>query len=200
MDRFKDDDYDRIWKPYTSSSWELVSLRYASDLLSANPFILPPRVMTTAVTPKNGSRSLELQYDPDDATKQFYVYMHFAEVEELGDGGYRNFTILLNGDFWYGPMSVQYLSPVTVYSQYTVSGTSLELSLVQANDSKFPPILNAVELYWVKEFLQSPTEQSDGEFVTFYTYLNYNSIVTTCFQSYIYCVFWSHALCRYCLF
>ncbi|WJZ94439.1 hypothetical protein VitviT2T_013299 [Vitis vinifera] len=161
--RFKDDDYDRIWKPYTSSSWELVSLRYASDLLSANPFILPPRVMTTAVTPKNGSRSLELQYDPDDATKQFYVYMHFAEVEELGDGGYRNFTILLNGDFWYGPMSVQYLSPVTVYSQYTVSGTSLELSLVQANDSKFPPILNAVELYWVKEFLQSPTEQSDGE-------------------------------------
>lgn len=146
MDRYKDDDYDCIWKPYTPSSWELVSLRYANDLLSANDFIPPPRMMRTTVMPKNGSKSLELRYDPNDATKQFYAYMHFAEVEELGGGGYRNFTILLNRDFWYGPMDVQNLSLVTMYSQYPVCGTSLEFSLVQANDSKFPPILNVVEL------------------------------------------------------
>lgn len=137
-------------------------MMYTSDMMSNNEYIPPPEVMRTAVRPKNGSRSLELGYDPDDTSKQFHPYLHIAEVEP-GNAKHRNFTVFLNGDFFYGPVDISSVIPLTVYCQYPARGTSIRFSIVQANDSKLPPILNAFELYWVKEFLQSPTQQSDSE-------------------------------------
>ena len=53
-------------------------------------------------------------------------------------------------------------SPLTVYSFYAVSGTSLDFSFYPANDSILPTILNAIEFCLLKLFMESPTEQNDG--------------------------------------
>ncbi|RVX17214.1 putative leucine-rich repeat receptor-like protein kinase [Vitis vinifera] len=40
-------------------------------------------------------------------------------------------------------------------------GSQLNFSLAKTNQSTLPPIMNALEIYKIKEFLQSPTEQRD---------------------------------------
>lgn len=146
-------------------------MTFNAEMLRNNEFIPPPKVMMTAARPKNGNRTSELQYDPDDASKQFHPYLHFAEVEPHEETQ-RNFTIFLNGNLFFGPSHLLINPyPLTVTSKYPVGGTSIHFLIVQANDSELPPILNAFEFYSVKQFLQSPTRKSDSEF-TLHTYLN----------------------------
>lgn len=168
----------------SSTAWESLRLRNTSEIArNKNYFIPPAAVMRTAIRPKNLSRPiLELSYTPDDDTQQIYVYLHFAEVEDVNVN--RSFSIWLNGGLFYDQYLVlQGTRPLTVYSFYGVSGTSLDFSFYPANDSTLPPILNAIEFYLLKKFLESPTEQNDGEFIDLHISLcfstKYSSIIQT---------------------
>ncbi|KAA8540319.1 hypothetical protein F0562_024762 [Nyssa sinensis] len=90
--RYEDDVYDRIWKPFSWTYWVPISASYTSDLLSANEYKPPPTVMT------NGTPFLKFYWLPNDPSQQFYVYLHFAEVQDLGSDQLRKFDIFLNGD------------------------------------------------------------------------------------------------------
>ncbi|KAA8540317.1 hypothetical protein F0562_024764 [Nyssa sinensis] len=158
--RYKDDVYDRISKPVSWIYWVPINASCTSDLLSANDYKTPPTVMRTAVIPANGDRFLEFYWLPNDPSQQFYVYLHFAEVQDLRSDQLRKFDIFLNGDHWIKSL-VPTKSPITVESRYSVSGEELTFLINMTSDSTFPPILNAAEIYMIKHFQQSPTNQDD---------------------------------------
>ncbi|XP_034696319.1 senescence-induced receptor-like serine/threonine-protein kinase isoform X2 [Vitis riparia] len=163
--RDKDDVYDRIWIPLTRPSWLSINSSLVSSSFSTSDYKLPRIVMATAATPANESEpwNASLNID-DDPSQKLYMYMHFAEVEDL-KGQIREFTISVNDDESYaGPVAPAYLFSVTVYSKYSVSGSTtneLSISLKRTDRSLLPPIINAMEVYMIKEFSQSSTQQND---------------------------------------
>ncbi|XP_034696177.1 uncharacterized protein LOC117922232 isoform X2 [Vitis riparia] len=161
--RYKDDGFDRIWEPFGRPYWKSVSASYSSDSLSDNHFKPPSKVMATAVTPADERYPLEFHWNLDNSTRQFYVYMHFAEVEELQSNQLREFYVSLNGWFWSPePIVPGRLVPHTGFSTHSISASSeLSLSIYKTHRSTLPPILNALEIYQIKQLFQSSTVQSN---------------------------------------
>ncbi|KAJ9692168.1 hypothetical protein PVL29_011307 [Vitis rotundifolia] len=159
--RYKDDAFDRVWEPFSQPYWKSVSSSYSSDSLSDNHFKPPSKVMATAVTPADERYPLEFHWNLDNSTLQFYVYMHFAEVEELQSNQLRELYVSLNG--WFlspEPIVPGRLVPHTGFSTHSISASSeLSLSIFKTHRSTLPPILNALEIYEIKQFFQSSTVQ-----------------------------------------
>lgn len=164
--RYIDDAYDRVWWPYDLDEWEPFSTSEAVDADGSKNFKPPPRAMKSAVRPVNASNSLDFSINASDPTSQLYVYMHFAEIEELKANESRLFNITWNGNLWYGPLKLNYLSSTTVFSQSAMSGGQYNFSLIKTGNSTHPPIINAIEIYEVKEFSQSQTDEQDGTFLS----------------------------------
>ncbi|XP_057454468.1 LRR receptor-like serine/threonine-protein kinase IOS1 isoform X1 [Lotus japonicus] len=165
--RFKDDVYDRIWAPLPFKRWTQLSTSLSPDDLAQNDYKLPAVVMSTAATSVNASAPFQFYWDPDNAKEQYYIYMHFNEVEKLAPNETRAFNITMNGEYWYGPVVPQYQVTSTIYSPTALTGATRYLfSLVQTENSTLPPILNAFEIYIVKDFSQSETGQDDIDAIT----------------------------------
>ncbi|XVE88774.1 hypothetical protein DITRI_Ditri19aG0095800 [Diplodiscus trichospermus] len=164
--RYKDDVYDRLWWPQSFTGWNQTNTSYAIDSDGHNDFQPPASVMRTAATPKNDSQPIDILLDPDNSTAQFYVYMHFAEVQELQDNEYRKFNISLNGNLWFGPFIPDYLSTTTIYNPSALTGGQYQFSIYKADNFSLPPILNALEVYMVKVLFQSETDLMDVEAIT----------------------------------
>ncbi|XP_059595811.1 probable LRR receptor-like serine/threonine-protein kinase At1g05700 [Vitis vinifera] len=161
--RSKDDVYDRIWRPFTKSSWESINSSVVRSSFSVSDYKLPGIVMATAATPANESEPLRISLDiDDDPSQKLYIYMHFAEVKE---GVFREFTTFVNDDeAWGGTVLTTYLFSYTAESDYSMSGSTtkkLSFSLKRTNRSTLPPIINAMEVYIIKEFSQASTQQND---------------------------------------
>ncbi|KAL6335179.1 hypothetical protein AAG906_029407 [Vitis piasezkii] len=148
--RFDDDAFDRFWFPYNSSKWAVLSTSLTIDANSRNRYQPPSIVMRTAATPLNAGEHLEFSWEPSDPTTQFYVYMHFAEVEELKANQSREFNIFLNGTLWYGPVTPRYLHTTTIPDLVPESQAKFQFSISQMSNSTHPPIINALEAYRVK--------------------------------------------------
>ncbi|XP_034696439.1 putative leucine-rich repeat receptor-like serine/threonine-protein kinase At2g19230 [Vitis riparia] len=158
--RYGDDVLDRLWNAFYFPYWESIQAPYSSSLLSETEFKLPPKVMETAVKPLSGSY-LNFTLGDIDSSEEFYMYFHFADIEEV-QGKIRQFTILLNDKTIFSdPIEPQYMVSETHFTQYSLSGSQLNFSLAKTNQSTLPPIMNALEIHKIKEFLQSPTEQRD---------------------------------------
>ena len=150
-----------------------MSTSYISDVLSDNHFKPPSKIMATAVTSADERYPLEFQWNLDNSTRQFYVYMHFVEVEELQSNQLREFYVSLNGWFWSPePVSPGRLVPHTEFSARFISASSeLSISINKTHRSTLPPILNALEIYEMKQLFQSSTVQSNGMFLSLHIYL-----------------------------
>ena len=160
LTRYQDDELDRIWNPFIWSGWESIKASYSTSALSGNEYRLPAKIMETAAKPVNGT-SLDFYLEGIDSSQQFYMYFHFAELEEV-QGQIRQFTISLNNNTIIGPITPKYMSSQTNFTQSSLSWNELNFSLNKTNQSTLPPIINALEIYIRLEFLQSPTEQTDG--------------------------------------
>ena len=116
--------------------------------------------------------SVSLDLD-DDPSQNLYIYMHFAEVEELGEGEIREFTVSLNDDDSWGgrePVIPEYMVSNTLHHPSAVSGSTtneLSFALKRTKRSTLPPLINAMEVYRIKDFSQSSTDQDDGMFLSF---------------------------------
>lgn len=159
--RYKDDSYDRIWRPRDSPNTTTLSTLSEID---NNNYQLPSNIMNTAIMPQNSTESLQFSWRPDNSTAQFYIYMHFAEVEALRPNQSRSFNIYLNGDLWYGPFSPRNLSAFTIYSQSPESCNGnfvCQVTINRTENSTLPPIINALELYQVIQFREPETDEND---------------------------------------
>ena len=167
------DVYDRIWSTVMPSEWASVKAAYERSSLSDSEYKLPMSVMMDAATPTDINEPLTLPVDlEDDPSQNLYIYMHFAEVQKLNGSDIREFTVSLNGDdSWAGSdgeaVIPNYLKSSTLHNPSSVSGGStnlLSFVLTRTDRSTLPPIINAMEIYRVKDFSQSSTNQNDGMF------------------------------------
>ncbi|KEH18226.1 LRR receptor-like kinase plant [Medicago truncatula] len=164
--RYKDDVYDRIWFPSNSSFKRLHISPGTASLLLGNNYELPAIVMNTAVTSETPSAPLNFSWEADNVNDQFYLYMHFKEVEELAANETRSFNITVNDKFWYGNVTPKSLYTTAFSTKPLTGATRYLFSLSKTENSTLPPILNAYEVYKVKLFSQLETHQDDVDTIT----------------------------------
>jgi len=134
----------------------------SNDSFFENDYKPGATIMSTAATPANSSAPLVIRWEPEDETDEFYVYMHFMELQVLTTNQTRQFNTTMNGELWFGNYSPQYMSVHTVYGLSGFSGKEIKFSLERTENSTLPLIMNAIEIYKVKQFNQSDTFQGDG--------------------------------------
>ncbi|XP_035539223.1 putative leucine-rich repeat receptor-like serine/threonine-protein kinase At2g19230 [Juglans regia] len=159
--RFKEDAYDRMWFPYNLPQSRPINTSLDIDTLERTEYELPSTVMRTAVVPENANDTLHFELDAADPTLTFYPFLHFAELEILKRNESREFNIDINGKLWFKAVVPKYLSSETKSRHEPVRGPNLNFSLSKTQSSTHPPILNAMEVYRVKDFLNMPTHQDD---------------------------------------
>ena len=151
-----------MWFPYNTPQSIPFNTSFAIDSATQFQYKLPSIVMATAVKPMNNV-SLDFEVDIVDPILQCYIYLHFVELDKLQENEYREFNINLNGKPWLEASVVpNYLYSTTIYSTVPVRGPKLKFSINKTENSTLPPILNAMEVYIVKDFFQAPTDQEDG--------------------------------------
>ncbi|XAR53406.1 Non-specific serine/threonine protein kinase [Bertholletia excelsa] len=163
--RYKDDIYDRIWSSYSSSSWKSISTSSAVDT-SGNGYRAPLEVMGTASLPLNDGQPLELYWTTTNADSHFYVYLYFAEIERLTRNQSREFNISWNGTPLFGPLSARFLYAATVSNLRPLTGQDHWISIYRTGKSTLPPILNAVEIFTVRQVDELPTYIKDVDAIT----------------------------------
>ncbi|XP_016443829.2 putative leucine-rich repeat receptor-like protein kinase At2g19210 [Nicotiana tabacum] len=137
--RYKDDAYDRIWVPIPSENAGILST--TQDVVE-NSYKVPSAVLSTAVTP------LPFQLTPGNISDKYYIYLHFAEVEELLGTQTREFNIYINDNLFYGPLSPAYLSTTTVYTLSPGYGYErYDIVINSTATSTLPPLIKALEIY-----------------------------------------------------
>ncbi|KAE8699448.1 putative leucine-rich repeat receptor-like protein kinase [Hibiscus syriacus] len=157
--RFKEDGYDRMWWPYQRDDWRV--LNTSINMETNNVYQPPLVVMETAGTPADVGQPMNISVPID----RFYVYMHFAEIEVLNNSiESREFDVYINGQKFYGGFRPAYLQVFSLYSDSALS--SGEISIQRTSNSTLPPILNAIEIYEVKNFLQSQTNEKDVDAIS----------------------------------
>lgn len=110
---------------------------------------------------------MQIAWIPDNGnTVTQYIYLHFAELENLQPNQPRLFNIFLNGKLWEGSFVPRYLSTTTVTNIPDGEiGQQFQIWINQTETSTLPPILNAVEFYTLKQFLQGQIDQEDGMYM-----------------------------------
>ncbi|MED6146636.1 hypothetical protein PIB30_036426 [Stylosanthes scabra] len=166
--RYKDDTYDRIWKPYWNKEWTQLSTSSVNINNLNNSVTIPPAiVMSSAATPINSSASLDIKWDADAVTDNFYFYLHFNEIQELKANETRSINIILNGKRIYGPFTPEYRYTTTVYTDPPYNGFKTHrLSILRSDLSTLPPIINAIEIYVVKDLSKLETQKDDVDAIT----------------------------------
>nr|POF00243.1 putative lrr receptor-like serine/threonine-protein kinase [Quercus suber] len=123
--------------------------------------------MGTAVTPINVTAPSDMYWDSESATSEYYIYMHFAEVEQLKPNQSRSINITLNGNYWWSISSPLYLYTTTVCSQSALEiAQTYNFKLFKTEGSTLPPIINAIEIYSVRNLSQPGTNKQDVDAIT----------------------------------
>ncbi|XP_010475284.1 PREDICTED: probable LRR receptor-like serine/threonine-protein kinase At1g05700 isoform X2 [Camelina sativa] len=164
--RYDDDVYDRIWIPRNFGYCREINTSLPV-ISNNNSYNLSSLVMSTAMTSTNTTRPITMTLENSDPNVRYFVYMHFAEVEDLSlkPNQTREFDISVNGVTVAAGFSPKYLQTNTVFLN-PESQTEIGFSLVRTPKSTLPPIVNALEIYIANSFSQSLTNQEDGDAVT----------------------------------
>lgn len=142
-----------------------------------DPLIVPEKVMKTAgeIVESNNSSQLAFYWKPDSFDDEFYMYMHFAELQQLPKNQTRQFNIYLNGNLWFGNYSPRYLRPGTIFSDKPENQSfRYNVVLNRTGNSTLPPIINAVEVYKVTYILLNQTADQDGKLTSYIYIFNHN--------------------------
>lgn len=165
--RYPNDIYDRIWEPYFIDQETQLQLSTSTFMNGSyqNDFQVPSSVMSTAVMAKNASTSLDFYWEGVDNTTEYYIYMHYAEIQKLRAHQPRNLYLVMNG--WpQTPFVLPYLYTDTLYNRRPYSGETIySFSIMKTKNSTLAPILNAYEVYIVKKFLELDTDQGDSKYI-----------------------------------
>lgn len=163
--RFPDDVYDRIWEPSIRGDMIALSTNLTFDSGVPDTWLRTPTVvMETAVRCINASAPIELRWQAPDQSTKYFTYMHFGEVEQLQANQTREFVVKLNGVTTSTLIVPSYLYSTIIYNIQSVTGDWFNYTIERTVNSTLPPIINALEVFTVKEFLQSETDQADGTF------------------------------------
>ncbi|XP_027358521.1 probable LRR receptor-like serine/threonine-protein kinase At4g29180 [Abrus precatorius] len=163
--RYEDDIYDRIWSPFSSLSWDYVNTSSPINV-NGDGYRAPFEVISTAARPRNDNDALEFSWTPDDPNLKFYVYLYFAEVEKLKKTQLRKFNISWNGSPLFESIVPSYLYATTLSNSKSLVANEHRISIHKTKDSTLPPILNAVEVYVVRQLDALETFEQDVNAMT----------------------------------
>jgi hypothetical protein len=149
-------------------SWTTISTTRRVQHIENDKFQPPSKVMQTAVTPRNGSKIIEIFWlqepQPMEKTPGYIAILHFADIEVLTGNESREFYINLNGELWfekaYTPTYLYHEDSYNIYP-FRVS-TRYNISLNATANSTRPPIINAFELFTVFSTGNLGTDSHDG--------------------------------------
>lgn len=147
--------------PYSPENWQSLSANYTVGP-GDDKYQVPSIVMETTARPQDGEYSLDFQLQDDDDTSQYYVFMHFAEVEYLKLSNTREFQIYFGVDVESILVSPIYLETTTRFNDKPLKGGD-SISINDTHRSTLPPIINACEVYLLKHFSRSQVDQNDGK-------------------------------------
>ncbi|XP_076950195.1 putative leucine-rich repeat receptor-like protein kinase At2g19210 [Bidens hawaiensis] len=160
--RYEDDKYDRLWlQPDKQALYRSIQTPRTVSLKPFSEEQVPLKVMSTAITPVN-STYIYYNYQWSETTSvDFMVYIHLAEVEILESNQKREFSIY-NNDRWIGTVSPS--TNITTIKTYVSSNSPIanRLILNRTLNSTLPPILNALEIYTLKQLQQYQTDDQDA--------------------------------------
>lgn len=129
-----------------------------------NNYAPPKKALASAATPSNVSAPLTVSWTPTNPGDQYYLYSHFAEIQDLQANDTREFDVL-----WNGATTVEAFVPSKLLidtfmniSPQNCDGGKCRYQLVRTSRSTLPPLLNALEIYTVIQFPQSETDENDG--------------------------------------
>ncbi|XP_038986306.1 senescence-induced receptor-like serine/threonine-protein kinase isoform X2 [Phoenix dactylifera] len=124
-------------------------------------FEVPSMVMRTAAAPKDDGSSLQIlgAAQDENSPSKYHIFLYFAEIELLRNQS-RIFDIYLNGNLWVDAFSPRYLETDNIFTEEPLSFERYNITISEAAESTLPPILNAIEIYEVK---QSGMETDGGD-------------------------------------
>ncbi|CAF1823987.1 unnamed protein product [Brassica oleracea var. botrytis] len=132
---------------------------------STNSFYdVPQRVVKTAAVPANSSQPLTLNLTLDETTAESYIYMHFAEIQNLEANETREFNVTYNGDQeWFSYFRPPNFKITTASSREAMSSPdgNFNFTLAMTGNSTLPPLINAVEIYEVLDLRQLETDEDE---------------------------------------
>ncbi|KAF2592302.1 hypothetical protein F2Q70_00042780 [Brassica cretica] len=160
--RYADDIHDRGWSSYLDSQMKSIS----TDLFvnTSNFYDVPQAVARNAAVPANESQPLTINWSLNEITTQIYVYMHFAEIQNLEAKGTREFNIYCNGnEHWLSYFRPPKFTIKTIANSRAISSPDgkFNLTLAMTGNSTLPPLINGLELYKVLSLLQLDTDQDE---------------------------------------
>ncbi|KAL1805443.1 hypothetical protein ACET3Z_028511 [Daucus carota] len=157
--RYPNDIYDRRWTPF---NWTNKKVSTSLDIANKNEYLVPMEVLRTASRAQNINEPFQFYWDTTDTSEEFYMYMHFVEVEKLQAGQSREFNIYINGLLWYAQLLPQYLTENTIYSRGPKTGnTRYRVEINKTESSTLPPIISGYEIYTAKKFSNLGTNETD---------------------------------------
>ncbi|PQP92361.1 receptor-like protein kinase [Prunus yedoensis var. nudiflora] len=135
--RYDYDALDRIWVPYNYNKWTQLTTSLTVDAQIHNDYQVPSIAMRTASTPIDASAPMDFRWESLDTSTEYYVYLHFAELQQLKANQSRAFNITLNGDYWFGPFVPKDLSSSGLTGEITsyISNLAMLQSLDLSNNS-----------------------------------------------------------------
>ncbi|KAA8536744.1 hypothetical protein F0562_029222 [Nyssa sinensis] len=146
--RYNDDVYDRIWRDFNLDGTTTISGSSTFPAEYNDTLPDPPHIVLSTANTPNASDSLYYRWVPHNLTDQFYIYLHFTEVQVLKANESRAFLIYLNGELWYRETVIpSNLTTTSIYSIITATAPKFEISINKTSSSTLPPIINAIELY-----------------------------------------------------
>lgn len=139
------------------------------DISTSSRFGEPSVVVQSAATPVNGTR-LDFSWSPDpylntdNSSTAYLLLLYFAELQLLPGNALRQFDILVDGASWNGSQSYvpKYLSAEVVERMVVQGSGQHTVSLVATPEATLPPILNAFEIYSVRQMTGLATNNGDG--------------------------------------
>ncbi|CAA7032173.1 unnamed protein product [Microthlaspi erraticum] len=161
--RYKNDIYDRQWLAYFQDEWTQITT--TSDVSNNNKFNPPKAALATAAIPTNASEPLTIDWtNSDKPDDQYYLYRHFAEIQDLRANETREFNMVWNDEV----MSTEPVIPdkleittMLSVSPRTCARGQCKFQLIRTNRSTLPPLLNALEVFTVIQFPQSETNETE---------------------------------------
>lgn len=165
--RYPDDMYDRIWSPMPGGNG-LIPVSNEALFINSNGGDNPPeKVLKNAITTSNTSEFIQLGTGGFPTFEvPAYMTMYFSEVTQLADSNSsqkRSFTVYNGNESFssiisppYGNFTEMFLSNITVSSNTT-------FYLVATPDSTLPPLINAMEIFYISDPLTKGTNSKDGK-------------------------------------
>ncbi|CAA6672936.1 unnamed protein product [Spirodela intermedia] len=156
------DPYDRIWfGNVTQTGWRTVTANGDINRPEADIWVVPGEILRTATEAK----SLVFHFSGGPQEK-LYLFLYFAELQQLGPNETREFNVLSDGQLLHGAYRPTYLT-LDVLDNLLPEPQSVKMTynftLEATANSTLDPMINAHEIYSLKQLEESPTDAHDGD-------------------------------------